>query len=249
MRHFSSPYVTDEAEALPHSIPGNPGTLRVTIDRSVGCQNLAQRMFRYGTGDSAEVMNEVSEEVFYVIGGRGRAVIEGKPHLLTERTALFVPPGQSYFIENPGHHELELLSTLSPQPGQPPGEQTNANLRADGKLTVSEDEEDAIAAGGDRSFKLLIDQRYGCRNLTQFVGRIQPGRAPAHTHTYEEVIYILDGEGVVHVGEGDYPIRTGSCIYLPPGSPHCLENTGATPLRPLGVFCPAGSPGSKQDAE
>ena len=249
MRHFSNPYVTNETDAVPHSIPGNAGTLRVTIDRSVGCQNLTQRIFRYGTGESAEVTNEVSEEVFYVISGRGRAVVNGRPHLLTERTALFVPPGQPYFIENPGPHELALLSTLSPQPGQPPGEQTKASLRGDGKLTVSEGEEDPIAGGEDRSFKLLIDHRYGCRNLTQFVGSIQRGRAPAHTHTYEEVIYILDGEGIVHVGEGDYPVRAGSCIYLPPGSPHCLENTGAAPLRPLGVFCPAGSPGSKQNAE
>ena len=33
---------------------------------------------------------------------------------------------------------------------------------------------------------------------------------------------------------------------LPPLQPHCLENTGAEPLRVLGVFHPAGSPAAKQ---
>jgi len=31
--------------------------------------------------------------------------------------------------------------------------------------------------------------------VTQFIGFIPPGRAPDHFHRYDEVIYILAGEG------------------------------------------------------
>jgi oxalate decarboxylase/phosphoglucose isomerase-like protein (cupin superfamily) len=35
-------------------------------------------------------------------------------------------------------------------------------------------------------------------------------------------------------------------VHLPPGQPHCLENTGASTLRVLGVFHPGGSPAATQ---
>jgi len=82
---------------------------------------------------------------------------------------------------------------------------------------------------------------------TQFVGEIPPGRAPDHSHPYDEVVLVLEGEGVVHVGGADHVISAGTCTHLPPGQPHCLENTGATTMRVLGVFHPADSPAAKLD--
>jgi mannose-6-phosphate isomerase-like protein (cupin superfamily) len=51
---------------------------------------------------------------------------------------------------------------------------------------------------------------------------------------------------VLHAGPGDQPLAAGSCVHLPPGQPHCLENTGGATLRVLGVFHPGGSPAAKQ---
>ena len=245
MRHA---YVTTEGDNASRALPGGTGEVRVTIDRAAGCQNLVQRVCRFGPGRSAKVRHDVSEEVLYVARGRGAALVDGRSHALAPGTGLLVPPGSTFAIDNPGPAELTLVSILSPQPGRPPGQQADAELRADGKLTASEDEEQAVSAGDDRVCRLLIDPRYGCRNLTQFDGAISPGRSPDHTHTYEEVIYILEGEGIVHAGGEGYRIEASSCIYLPPGTPHCLENTGTGPLRLLGVFCPAGSPAAKLEA-
>jgi mannose-6-phosphate isomerase-like protein (cupin superfamily) len=96
---------------------------------------------------------------------------------------------------------------------------------------------------GDREFRVLLSEGL---TITQFAGLIPPGRAPAHHHTYDEVVHVLAGQGVVHLGDTDTPIGPGTSIYLPPLQPHCLENTGAEPLRVLGVFHPAGSPAAKQ---
>jgi mannose-6-phosphate isomerase-like protein (cupin superfamily) len=94
-----------------------------------------------------------------------------------------------------------------------------------------------IQRTGDRWYRELIQSE-----ITQFVGSIPPGRAPDHYHTYEEMICILQGSGVMWADGSSVPVARGSCIFLPRRQVHCLENTGSDELRLLGVFYPAGSP-------
>lgn len=101
---------------------------------------------------------------------------------------------------------------------------------------------------GDREFRVLFGPGGGGPDATQFVGEIPPGRAPEHSHPYDEVVLVLAGSGVVHLGADAYSLRAGTCVHLPPGQPHCLENTGAEALRVLGVFHPGGSPAAKLPA-
>jgi mannose-6-phosphate isomerase-like protein (cupin superfamily) len=126
-------------------------------------------------------------------------------------------------------------------------------LTLDGKVTMVSVRTPASARGGDTLCVTLDEkplQRTGDRwyteliqgEVTQFVGIIPPGRAPDHYHLYEEVLCILDGDGVMWAGTSSAPITTGSCIYLPRGQMHCVENTGGRDLKLLGVFYPAGSP-------
>jgi mannose-6-phosphate isomerase-like protein (cupin superfamily) len=96
---------------------------------------------------------------------------------------------------------------------------------------------------GDRWYRVLIDSE-----VTQFVGSIPPGRAPDHFHEYEEVLFILRGEGRMWTEARSTPISYGSCIYLPRKQVHCVENTGTDELRLLGLFYPAGSPAVRYDA-
>jgi quercetin dioxygenase-like cupin family protein len=110
---------------------------------------------------------------------------------------------------------------------------------------VSELRDCAVEVTGDRRFRVLFGPGNGCSAATQFVGEIPPGRAPPHSHTYDEVVLVLEGEGVLHAGGALRPLAPGSCVHLAPGTPHCLENTGPGTLRVLGVFHPGGSPASK----
>jgi mannose-6-phosphate isomerase-like protein (cupin superfamily) len=130
-----------------------------------------------------------------------------------------LPAGSSIDLSG----DLTVISALTPR--LPPG-QLPRYARDDGrKLT------------GDRWYVELIEAE-----VTQFIGGIPPGRAPDHFHLYEEVICILDGEGIMHAGASSTPIAAGSCIFLPRKQRHCVENTGGGELRLLGVFYPAGSP-------
>ena len=82
-------------------------------------------------------------------------------------------------------------------------------------------------------------------NSPAISGEIPPSRAPEHSHPYDEVVLILSGTGVAHIGGSQHPLEPGICLHLPPGLRHCLENPGPGTLRVLGVFHPADSPAAK----
>jgi mannose-6-phosphate isomerase-like protein (cupin superfamily) len=67
-----------------------------------------------------------------------------------------------------------------------------------------------------------------------------------HSHEYDEVLYVVEGEGVVHWDDGRaIPVRRGSCIHFPVLKQHTLENTLTTPMRVMGVLHPQLSPASR----
>ena len=91
-------------------------------------------------------------------------------------------------------------------------------------------------------FRLLATPEHGCASVTQFVGFIPVGRAPDHFHTYDEVVYVLQGDGALHIDGETAPLAPGTAVHLPSRLVHCLENTGPGEMHVLGVFRPAGSP-------
>ena len=108
-------------------------------------------------------------------------------------------------------------------------------------MLAADDVEEGAATAG-RHFRLLATPERGCASATQFVGFIPVGRAPDHFHRYDEVVYVLQGEGALHIDGETAPLRPGSAVHLPAGLVHCLENTGPGEMHVLGVFRPAGSP-------
>jgi len=143
-------------------------------------------------------------------------------------------PGDEYRVENAGPGELVVVSVSAP---------CVAEERS--QVTVSYADRESLPASPNREFRFLVNEDFGCLDVTQFVGTIPPGRAPLHSHPYDEVVYVVEGEGVLHLAGRDTSIGPGSCIHLPPLQEHCLENTGPTQMRVLGVFHPSGSPASK----
>ena len=167
--------------------------------------------------------------------------MNGREYPLRPGTAGIAPAGMEHSFHNSGGADLETVSVLAPQPGHS-AEVPAAEAKTDALPTLHESIEPYADATDVRKFKLLIDPRHGSRYVTQFIGYVQKSRAPSHFHDYEEVIYILSGRGMLHVKNGDFRVEPGSCIFLPPRSEHCLENTEDETLRLLGVFCPTGSP-------
>jgi mannose-6-phosphate isomerase-like protein (cupin superfamily) len=183
-------------------------------------------------------------ELWFVIEGSGQLDVDGEPGpaLVPER-GLLIPAGSAYELQPDGPGGLRIDIVTLPGPAHDDGAtQPDRGARS----PLSRDLRDCtVETTGDRTFRVLFDPATGCPVATQFVGDIPPGRAPEHSHPYDEVVLILRGTGVAHAGGADREISAGTCLHLPPGLPHCLENTGSQSMRVLGVFHPADTPAAK----
>jgi mannose-6-phosphate isomerase-like protein (cupin superfamily) len=230
-------FVVDEAEVEPVREDGDTASVRVTFDASNGCERLEQRVIRFAPGRSNAQTLAGRQEVLFVVAGRGELDLDGERHALEPETAVFVAPGESYAVENPGPGELLAVSVVAPE-----DREGNA---AERKVTVRFADQPELRASSERTYRYLVNEDAGCFDVTQFMGIVQPSKAPMHSHSYDEVGYIIEGEGIAHVGGRSLPLRPGSAFHLPPEELHCIENSGNGVMRILGVFHPAGSPAER----
>jgi mannose-6-phosphate isomerase-like protein (cupin superfamily) len=206
--------------------PGPPGT------------GLVRRLVSVPPGTRLTGAAGSGGELWFVIAGDGlldAGELRGMP--LGRDTGLWMPPGARYRLQAGPRDEVLLDAVALPPPASahPSAAAPRISCLRDCEIEVT----------GDRRFRALLGPGRGCEAATQFRGEIPPGRAPEHSHPYDEVVRVLEGEGVAHAGGADLPLAPGSCIHLPRGLPHCLENTGSATLVVLGVFHPGGSPAAK----
>jgi mannose-6-phosphate isomerase-like protein (cupin superfamily) len=219
--------------------------VRTLVDTAPGRGGLVRRRVEAPGGSRVEAAAGPGGELWYVIDGTGLLTSGDDPPAPIRRdTALWLPPGARCRIAASAPAPLTLDSVTLPG-GHAAGRAGPAGA-AQPRLRELGDR--PVEITGDRRFRVLFGPGNGCEAATQFVGEIPPGRAPLHSHSYDEVVLVLAGEGVLHAGPAEYPIAPGACIHLPPGQQHCLENTGPGTLWVLGVFHPGGSPAAKATA-
>jgi mannose-6-phosphate isomerase-like protein (cupin superfamily) len=214
--------------------------VRTLVDTAPGGDGLVRRRVEVPDGSAVDAAAGPGGELWFVIDGAGLLTCgDGTAEPILRDTALWLPPGARYLLTAAGGM-LTMDSVTLPAATGLPGDT--------GVPRLARLEDCAVEVTGDRRFRVLFGPGNGCEAATQFEGEIPPGRAPLHSHTYDEVVLVLAGEGVLHAGPVEHPIAAGTCIHLPPGQQHCLENTGQATLRVLGVFHPGGSPAAKTTA-
>jgi mannose-6-phosphate isomerase-like protein (cupin superfamily) len=234
-------FVVDEEDLEALQDDDDTASIRVAFDAANGCERLEQRVIRFGPGRSAERKLAGQQEVLYIVDGRGRLYVNGHTHELEPDMGVYLAPGEAYAVENTGPQDLRVLSVLAPE--------DRAEAGGERKVTVRFDDQPELEASIERSFRYLVNEDAGCFDVTQFMGIVQPSKAPFHSHTYDEVGYVVAGEGFAHVGGSSFPLQPGSCFHLPPDEVHCIENTGSGPMHILGVFHPSGSPANRSYAD
>ena len=200
-------------------------------------------------------------ELWFVVAGTGTLTVNGEPGpALHPDRGLWIPAAAAYSAEA-GAQDVQLdIVTLPPAEAGTAESSTTESSTTESSTTESNGADPAadparlrasdmadcdVETTGDRKFRVLFGPGRGCSVATQFVGEIPPSRAPEHSHPYDEVVLVLEGRGVAHMGGSQQDLEPGTCLHLPPGLLHCLENPGPGTLRVLGVFHPADSPAAK----
>ena len=224
-----------------HETPAEPhrdgASIRTLLDTGAGEPGLVRQQVEMPPGSGYRATAGDAGTFCFVIEGTGQFEANGRSAALTPDRGLLIPPASEFrVLADDEPLRVDVVSL--------PATRSSSSAGAD-ELQEKDFADCEIEFTGDRQFRVLFGPGKGCSIATQFVGEIPPGRAPEHSHPYDEVVLILAGDGTAHIGGSDYPLSAGTCLHLPPGLPHCLENTGAAGLRVLGVFHPADSPAAK----
>lgn len=229
-------FVIAEEDVEGRRAEGDTALEKLVLGAHTGSRVLSQRVTRYAPGRSLPRGEDARDELLYVVSGRGSLELEGEPYDLEPDSGAYVRAGETYAVENDGPEELVVVSTTVP---------VEQVYRSPREVIVRFADQPELRADAKRTYRYLVNQDAGCMDATQFVGIVEPCRAPDHSHTYDEVGYIAEGEGFAHIGDESLPLAPGTCFHLPPETVHCIENVGPGVMRIVGVFHPSGDPASR----
>jgi mannose-6-phosphate isomerase-like protein (cupin superfamily) len=94
--------------------------------------------------------------------------------------------------------------------------------------------------GGALSKPLVMPETLNSKHLDYRISMYQPMACVArHSHREQEQVYhVLEGEGLMEIGNDARVVRRHDVVYIPSGVEHSISNTGLTDL----VFIVATSP-------
>jgi mannose-6-phosphate isomerase-like protein (cupin superfamily) len=94
--------------------------------------------------------------------------------------------------------------------------------------------------GGALSKLLVHPATAGSRQIDHRISCYAPrAHVERHTHRVQEQVYhVLEGEGLMEIGDERRVVRRHDVVFLPPGVPHALTNTGLDNLVFLVVTAP-----------
>ncbi len=97
-----------------------------------------------------------------------------------------------------------------------------------------------IRKEGITSYLLASPRTCGAEQLTTSLVEIEPGgEQRVHSHVPEQIYYILEGNGLMNVGDKTVHVERGDCIFIPSGAPHGLKNDGTMLLRYFSAAAPS----------
>jgi quercetin dioxygenase-like cupin family protein len=197
--------------------------------------SLALRTLSLATGVTETIADAELDSLLFVSTGSGVLSVGESASALRTGTAALVLAGEEATIEPTDELELVVLTA---------GASTDLHAPLGRReLVVSLDAAEQQLATGARSFQLLFGPHNGSTRATLFAGFIPPGKAPWHYHLYDEIVWVPDGPGVLHLGQSTESLGAGSSFRLHPREVHVVENsTAAGEMMVVGVFTPAGSP-------
>jgi len=106
---------------------------------------------------------------------------------------------------------------------------------------LTQTEAKSMGLPGRKSLEIVSGEK-GSQAVTLRLVEIpvpRPGEAPRGLHYhqgFEECIFVMSGAGCTEADSGNYPLKPGDTILIPPGEKHATRNTGSEPLVLLCFF-------------
>ena len=196
---------------------------------------LALESFHLDRGGTRAVEEVTHDSLLYIASGSGALALDGVEHHVQAGSAALVLAGERATLTASG-----ALSVVLATVGEEADRHAPLGRRV---ITASLDAGGAEAATGARSFQVLLGPHNGSTRATLFAGFVPPGKAPWHYHLYDEIVWVPEGPGRLHIGDDTGELGPGSAFRLRPRQVHIVENASADEeLTIVGVFTPAGSP-------
>jgi len=100
-----------------------------------------------------------------------------------------------------------------------------------------------ITRDGSEIRELMHPSVHGNQAQSLAEATVPPGaKTLLHRHgVTEEIYHFASGEGLMTLGKEIFPVRSGDSIAIPPGTAHCVENTGREMMKILCACSPAYS--------
>ena len=103
------------------------------------------------------------------------------------------------------------------------------------RTSLLECEEQNVQQGGFVFRRKRLGAAAGAKGIGVSWFELPPGKKafPFHFHlANEEAMFVLEGEGVLRLGEEEHALRSGDYVAFPPGPPaHQVFNRSQAPLR------------------
>jgi quercetin dioxygenase-like cupin family protein len=196
---------------------------------------LALSELRMSPGDEQRVMDPERDSLLFTFAGSGSITLGSETLPLAAGTAGLVLAGEEAQLEA----AIELAAICA---AIGPESDRHAPI-GPRELVAALDHARSEKATGARSFQILFGPHNGSTRATLFAGFIPPGKAPWHYHLYDEIVWVPDGPGRLHIGDSTEELGPGSTFRLRPRQVHIVENLSASAeMTVIGIFTPAGSP-------
>lgn len=197
---------------------------------------LALESVRLDEGAELEVHETDLDSLLFSTAGSGALSLAGETAAIEGGSAALVLAGEeATFVAGAGGLELIRATVGSDADRHAP--------MGPREVVVALDDAISEQATGARSFQILFGPHNGSARATLFAGYLPPGRAAWHYHLYDEIVWIPQGPGSLHLRGSENALGPGSAFRLRPREVHVVESSSPDrEMTVIGVFTPAGSP-------
>ena len=196
------------------------------------------------------------EHVVYVVQGSGTMFCDDKAYPIKEGDAVLIPPEVDHYTLNDGGAGNDRGSGNDGGPEPLQRIEVNPLSAGLGGARPGGTEKGTGVAPVIRNYRELagtpdtriVSVQDGAPNYIMiYNGAIDPGYAShrdagGHTHTWEHMVYILEGHASLVVAGKTYPVTEGDAVLVPPDVLHQWRNDGDTPMKRI-TFNPLAAEG------